>query len=50
MVLILRRLHAQCAPLLALGAPLVALAVIDALALHADALDAALRLLTSTTP
>ncbi len=46
----LRHLHARCAPLLALGAPLGALAALDALALHADALGAALRLLTSTTP
>jgi len=46
----LRHLHARCAPLLALGAPLATCAAIDALALHADALDAALRLLTSTTP
>jgi len=50
MVLILRRLRAQCAPLLALGVALDALAAIDALALHADALGVALRLLTTTTP
>ncbi len=50
MVSRLHRLRAQCAPLLALGAPLGALAAIDALALHANALGTALRLLTTTTP
>jgi hypothetical protein len=50
MVSRLQRLHARCAPLLALGMALATCAALDALALHADALGAALHLLTSTTP
>jgi hypothetical protein len=50
MVTLVRRLRVEVAPLLALGAALTIGTALDALVLHVDALGAALRLLTTTTP
>ncbi len=49
-VTIIRLLRARRAPLLALGVALGALASLDALVVHVNALGAALRLLAATTP